>query len=120
MTAEKTSKNLRREDLHGRPLKAQTYEILVTTHEKIRDRSKEFKVTAPELLEVLMDNTDWDAMAPLLEAVRARKEEVRAKNLQAKRAASADPKALDLAKKLQGLSPDKLAEVEAVLAAVRS
>lgn len=120
MTTEKPTKNLRREDLYGRPLKAQTYEILVTTHEKIRDRSKEFKVTAPELLEVLMDNTDWNAMAPLLEAVRARKEEVRAKNLQAKRVVSASPKAMDLAKKLQELSPDKLAEIEAVLAAART
>lgn len=114
----KPSKNLRREDLYGRPLKAQTYEILVTTHEKIRDRSKEFKVTAPELLEVLMDHTDWNAMAPLLAQVRAKKEAARAQKLQAKKAQT-DPGTVSLAQQLKDLSPEKLAQIQAIIAAAQ-
>lgn len=105
-----TAKGVRREDIYGRPIKVQTYEILVSTHEKIREAAKEFKVTAPELLEVLMDNTDFNVLAPKLRDVRAKKEAYReaAKS-------KVDPTAAELAKKIKTLTPEKLAEVQALL-----
>lgn len=111
-----TGNNVRREDLYGRPIKAQSYEILVATHERIKDITKEFKVTAPELLEVLMERTDWNAMGPHLQAVRAKKEAARAKALENKKAA-VPPEASQIASKLKDLTPEQLAKVKAIIGA---
>lgn len=115
-TAKSAGNNVRREDLYGRPVKAQTYEILVETHERIKSITKEFKVTAPELLEVLMNNTDWNALAPDLHAVRAKKEAMREAAKQGKtKTKAANPEADALAAKIKNLTPEKLAQLQALL-----
>ena len=105
---------IRREDLYGRPIKAQTYELLVTTADKVKERSKEFKVTAAELMEALMEHTDWNAMAPHLMAIRAKKEQTRAANKEARKV-EVDPQVVALAKQIKNLTPETLAEIQALI-----
>lgn len=106
-------------DAFGRVLKSQTYDMLPEINDKLRDISKEFKLTASEVLEIVLNSTDWDALAPMLTEQRKRKEEVRAaarEEAKAERDASGAPTAMSLAKQLRTLTPEKLAEIQAVMA----
>lgn len=116
MTEEKQTKggNIRRDDVFGRPLKNQTYELLVSTTELIKTHSKDYKLTAGELLEVMFEKANWDEIEPAAKALRARKEKARAEALKRKRAAEvAVPPSL--AKQLKDLTPEKLAAIQAIL-----
>lgn len=109
--------NIRRDDIFGRPLKHQSYEMLVTTNDAIKERSKEFKLTAGELFEVMLACADWDKITPAAKELRARKEQARAAALEAKRQAE-PPAASQLAKKLKEMTPAQLAKVKAMIANV--
>lgn len=114
-TQGKTSTRAVRTDAFGRELKPQTYEMIPEINDKLRDTSKEFKLTASEVLEVLFAQTDWNALTPHLEEARQNKVKVRDAAKQA-RQAEATPKVMSLAKQLKDLSPEKLAEVQALIA----
>src|SRR5574344_654184 len=112
MTEEKPKKgrNIRRDDVFGRPLKNQTYELLVATTELIKRHSKDYKLTAGELLEVMFEKANWAEIEPAAKSLRSRKEQARAEALERKRAAEAAIPA-SLAKQLKDLTPEKLAAI---------
>lgn len=107
-------------DAFGRVLKSQTYDMLPEINDRLRDISKEFKLTASDVLEIVLNNTDWNALAPLMTEQRKRKEEIRAaarEEAKAERDASGAPTAMSLAKQLRNLTPERLAEVQAMMVA---
>lgn len=113
---DKTIKSTRpvRTDAFGRTLKAQTYEMIPEINQKLTDVAKEFKLTMGEVLEVVLTHVDLNAMAPHLSAVRERKLEIR-ENAKRDRAESTNPKVATLAKQLKDLSPERLAEIQALI-----
>jgi hypothetical protein len=70
--------------------------------EKLRLIAKQHGVTQGEAVEVLLDGMDSEALAELFKAKRAGKTDGRTAKT-------------DLAKKLKGLPPEKLAQIQAIL-----
>jgi hypothetical protein len=77
--------------------------ILSENHfKKLKDSAKQVRLTQGEVLEVLLDNADFDALAG---------------QFQVKRQSKQGGRQVDsaLVKKMKGASPEKLAQIQAIL-----
>lgn len=72
----------------------------MSVREKIKNLAKAYRVQQGDVIDVVIENMDLTKVGPALEARR----EVKAK-----------PKKTEIAKKIRGLSPEKLAQIEAII-----
>lgn len=72
----------------------------------LKDVAKTYRLSQGELIDVLLENAVWDSLTTQMEAKRNEKVSSRVKKV-------------SMAKKLEGLTPEQLAAVEAIIAGTK-